>query len=159
MLGAPETFVERGVGRACCRTGAFLDFYTMKVIGVVSVILAEPTALVRTIHVVREEFTVPGRLAYRLAGLRGQCAIGKASRATAASLIRHARTTSGELLVEVDVVIARSRFFGIVVFRRKVNTPLGQLIHRETSIVDAVELADRALQARVRVIDAPQARI
>ena len=81
MLGAPVTFVERGVGRACCRTGAFLDFYTMKVIGVVSVILAEPTALVRTIHVVREEFAVPGRLAYRLAGLRGQRAVGIARRA------------------------------------------------------------------------------
>ena len=58
---------------------------------------------------VREEFAVPGRLAYRLARLRGQRAIGKARRATAAALVRHARTTSGELLVEVDVVIARSR--------------------------------------------------
>jgi hypothetical protein len=150
--------VERGVGCAFGRTGAFLNFYTMKVISVVSVILAQAAALVRTIHVVREEFAVSGRLAYRLAGLRGQRAIGKARRATAASLVRYARTTSGELLVEVDVVIARSRFFGIV-FRRKVNTPLGQLIDGKASVVDAVELAERALQARARVIDAPQARI
>ena len=100
----------------------------MKMIGVVSVILAEPTALVRTIHVVREEFAVPGRLAYRLAGLRGQRAIGKARRATAAALVRHARTANRELMIEVDVVIARSRFFGIV-FWRKVSTKFGQLIN------------------------------
>ena len=40
VFGPPVAFVERGVGRACCRTGAFLNFYTMKVIGVVSVVLA-----------------------------------------------------------------------------------------------------------------------
>ena len=51
VLGAPETFVERGVGRACCRTGAFLNFYTMKVIGVMSVVLAQAATHVRTIHV------------------------------------------------------------------------------------------------------------
>ncbi len=106
VLGAPVTFVERGVGRACCRTGAFLNLYTMKMIGVLTRVLAQAAALVRTIHVVREEFAVPGRLAYRLAGLRGQRAIGKARRATAAALVRHARTTSGELMIEVDVVIA-----------------------------------------------------
>ena len=104
VLGTPVTFVERGVGRACCRTGAF---------PAASIVLAHAAALVRTIYVVREEFAVPGRLAYRLAGLRGQRAIGKARRATAAALVRHARTANRELLVEVDVVIARSRFFGI----------------------------------------------
>ena len=118
MLGAPVTFVERGVGRASGRSEAS---------PVVSVVLAHAAAFVRTIHVVREEFAVPGRLAYRLAGLRGQRAIGKARRATAAALVRHARTASGELLVEVDVVVARRSFFGIV-FRRKVNTKFGQLI-------------------------------
>ena len=63
VFRAPETFVERGVGRACCRTGAVLNFYTMKVISVVSVVLAQAAALVRTIYVVRKELAVPGRLA------------------------------------------------------------------------------------------------
>ena len=85
VLWSPVTFVERGVGRAFGRTGAFLNLYTMKVISVVSVILAQAAALVRTIHVVREEFAVSGRLAYRLAGLRGQRAIGKARRGASAS--------------------------------------------------------------------------
>ena len=80
VLGAPETFVERGVGRAFGRTGAFPDA------SVVSVVLAQAAALVRTIYVVREVFAVPGRLAIRLAGLRGQHAIGKARRAAAATL-------------------------------------------------------------------------
>ena len=88
--------------------------YTMKMIGVLTRVLAQAAALVRTIHVVREEFAVPGRLAYRLAGLRGQRAVGIARRATAAALVRHAWTTSGELMIEVDVVIARSRLFGSV---------------------------------------------
>ena len=66
VLGAPETFVERGVGRAFGRTGAFPDA------SVVSVVLAESAALVRTIHVVRKELAVPVLLALRLAGLRRQ---------------------------------------------------------------------------------------
>ena len=66
VLGAPVTFVERGVGRAFGRTGALLNFYTMKVIGVVTVVLAQSAALVRTIDVVREVLAVPGRLAHRL---------------------------------------------------------------------------------------------
>ena len=131
VLGSPVTFVERGVGRAFGRTGAFLNFYTMKMVGVVTGVLAQSTALVRTIYVVRKELAVPGHLAYRLAGLRGQRAIGKARRAAAAALVRHSRAASGELLVEVDVVIARSRFFGIV-FWRKVSTKFGQLINGET---------------------------
>ena len=53
VFGAPETFVERVVGRACCRTGAFLNFYTMKVIGVMSVVLAQAATHVRTIHVLQ----------------------------------------------------------------------------------------------------------
>ena len=69
VLGAPVTFVERGVGRACCRTGAFPDA------SVVSVVLAQATALVRTIYVVRKELAVPGRLAYRLAGLHRKRAV------------------------------------------------------------------------------------
>ena len=151
VLGAPETPVERGVGRAFGRTEAFPDA------SVVSVVLAESAALVRTIHVVRKELAVPGRLAFRLAGLRRQCAIGKARRPAAAALVRHARTANRELVIEVDVVVrARRRFFGIVL-RRKIKTPLGQLIDRETSIVDAVELAERALQALVRVVNCPQA--
>ena len=40
VSGAPVTLVERGVGCAFGRTGAFLNFYTMKVISVVSVVLA-----------------------------------------------------------------------------------------------------------------------
>ena len=79
----------------------------MKMIGVLTRVLAQAAALVRTIYVVREEFAVAGRLAYRLAGLRGQRAIGKARRAAAAALVRHSRAASGELLVEVDVVIER----------------------------------------------------
>jgi len=97
VLGSPIAFVERGVGRASGRSEAS---------PVVSVVLAHAASLVRTIYVVREEFAVPGRLAYRLAGLRGQRAIGKARRATAAALVGDARAASGELLVEVDVVIA-----------------------------------------------------
>ena len=89
VFGAPETFVERGVGSAFGRTGAF---------PAASIVLAQSAPLVRTIYVVREEFAVPGRLAIRLAGLRGQHAIGKARRATAATFIRHARTASGELM-------------------------------------------------------------
>ena len=66
VFGAPETFVERGVGRAFGRTGAF---------PAASIVLAHAAALVRTIHVVREEFAVPGRLAYRLAGLHRKRAV------------------------------------------------------------------------------------
>ena len=135
VLGSPIAFVERGVGRASGRSEAS---------PVVSVVLAHAAALVRTIHVVREEFAVPGRLAYRLAGLRGECAVGKARRATAAALARHPGTTSGELLVEVDVVIARSRLFGIV-FRRKVSTPLGQLKVRDSGDLDALRKFQRKL--------------
>ena len=69
VLGAPVTFVERGVGRACCRTGAFPDA------SVVSVVLAESAALVRTIHVVRKELAVPVLLALRLAGLHRKHAV------------------------------------------------------------------------------------
>ena len=69
VLGAPVTFVERGVGRAFGRTEAFPDA------SVVSVVLAESAALVRTIHVVRKELAVPVLLALRLAGLHGQCAM------------------------------------------------------------------------------------
>ena len=75
VFGPPVAFVERGVGRACCRTGAFLNFYTMKVISVVSVVLAESAALVRTIHVVRKELAVPVLLALRLAGLHRKRAV------------------------------------------------------------------------------------
>ena len=118
VLGAPVTFVERGVGRAFGRTEAFPDA------SVVSVVLAQAAALVRTIHVVREVFAVPVRLAIRLAGLRGQHAIGKARRAAAAALVRHARTANRELMIEVDVVIARCRPLRIVVGRRLVDAPL-----------------------------------
>ena len=69
VLGAPETPVERGVGRAFGRTEAFPDA------SVVSVVLAQATALVRTIYVVRKELAVPGRLAYRLAGLHRKRAV------------------------------------------------------------------------------------
>ena len=115
VLGAPETFVERGVGSAFGRTGAF---------PAASIVLAQSAPLVRTIYVVREEFAVPGRLAIRLAGLRGQHAIGKARRAAAAALVRHARTANRELMIEVDVVIARCRPLRIVVGRRLVDAPL-----------------------------------
>ena len=121
-----------------------------------SVVLAESAALVRTIHVVRKELAVPVLLALRLAGLRRQCAIGEARRPAAAALVRHARTANRELMIEVDVVVrARRRVFGIVF--RLIDAPLGQLIDRETSIVDAVELAERALQALVGVVNCPQA--
>ena len=69
VLGAPVTFVERGVGRAFGRTEAFPDA------SVVSVVLAQATALVRTIYVVRKELAVPGRLAYCLAGLHRKRAV------------------------------------------------------------------------------------
>jgi len=69
VLGAPVAFVERGVGRAFGRTEAFPDA------SVVSVVLAQATALVRTIYVVRKELAVPGRLAYRLAGLHRKRAV------------------------------------------------------------------------------------
>ena len=69
VLGAPETSVERGVGRAFGRTEAFPDA------SVVSVVLAQAAALVRTIYVVRKELAVPGRLAYRLAGLHRKRAV------------------------------------------------------------------------------------
>ena len=69
VLGAPVTFVERGVGRAFGRTEAFPDA------SVVSVVLAQAAALVRTIYVVRKELAVPGRLAYRLAGLHRKRAV------------------------------------------------------------------------------------
>ena len=59
VLGSPIAFVERGVGRASGRSEAS---------PVVSVVLAHAASLVRTIYVVREEFAVPGRLAYRLLG-------------------------------------------------------------------------------------------
>ena len=110
--------MERGVGRACCQSEAFPDA------SVVSVVLAQATALVRTIYVVRKELAVPGRLAFRLAGLRRQCAIGKARRPAAAALVRHARTANRELMIEVDVVIARCRPLRIVVGRRLVDAPL-----------------------------------
>ena len=52
--------MERGVGRAFGRTEAFPDA------SVVSVVLAQAAALVRTIYVVRKELAVPVRLAFRL---------------------------------------------------------------------------------------------
>ena len=69
VLGAPVAFVERGVGRAFGRTEAFPDA------SVVSVVLAESAALVRTIHVVRKELAVPVLLALRLAGLHRKHAV------------------------------------------------------------------------------------
>ena len=66
VFGAPIAFVERGVGRASGRSEAS---------PVVSVVLAHAASLVRTIYVVREEFAVPGRLAYRLAGLHRKRAV------------------------------------------------------------------------------------
>ena len=59
VLGAPETFVERGVGSAFGRTGAF---------PAASIVLAQSAPLVRTIYVVREEFAV---LAWRNRGRGG----------------------------------------------------------------------------------------
>ena len=71
VFGPPVAFVERGVGRACGRRKAFR---------VRSVVLAQVAALIRAIHVVREVSAVPIRLARRLTGLHGQCAIDKARR-------------------------------------------------------------------------------
>ena len=61
--------MERGVGRAFGRTEAFPDA------SVVSVVLAQAAALVRTICVVRKELAVPVLLALRLAGLHRKHAI------------------------------------------------------------------------------------